>query len=288
MRALRYSRSAADSDWHPLLKVWPLRLREALSSLFYLHFDIDRKLFDRVRLEFAQGIFLRLQSTDREHKRMTIQGFTELVVSRRISKLAKAGGLMVDVGANYGYYTCIWAAGSKLNRVIAFEPSPRNIPALTHNVTSNRLEAQVEISSKAVGMSKGMGRFWLGPFEETGWGGLIKAPVRNSVVVEVVSLDDVLSVEKVDVLKIDTEGADTWVLIGARRLLSAQRIQHVFFEDNPKRRVALCISDSEAHCLLRSHGYTVEYLGNGQYHARLCDTENELCRRAGFKSRSYP
>lgn len=87
---------------HALLMVRPLRLREALSNLFFLRRPIDVGLFDRVNLEFARSVLLRLQAGDREHKRIAIQGFTELSVSRHISKLAQRGGLMVDVGANYG------------------------------------------------------------------------------------------------------------------------------------------------------------------------------------------
>ena len=49
----------------------------------------------------------------------------------------------------------------------------------------------------------------------------------------VVTLDEELKdVSFIDVLKIDTEGADTWVLEGAAFLLRQKRIRHVFFEEN--------------------------------------------------------
>lgn len=163
----------------------------------------------------------------------------------------------------------MWAAANSLNRVLSFEPSPKNISALAYNVRANRLESRVEVRCEAVGVSDCSGHFWLGPAHETGWGGLIPAAGANSVVVEIVSLDEALDGRSVDVLKIDTEGADTWVLTGACRSLAARRVQHVFFEDNPKRRVALGIPRWEAHRLLNTFGYNIKYLGDGQYHASI-------------------
>jgi FkbM family methyltransferase len=259
----------AAADGHLLLKVRPLRLREVLATYIALRQYIDERLFERVYLEFAPGICLRLRPSDREHKRMTIQGFTELSVSRRIRNLARLGGLMVDVGANYGYYTCIWAAANTCNRVVAFEPSPLNTQPLRSNIKSNGLGSQVDIRTEAVGLSNDVGHFWLGPREETGWGGLCLTATRESIKVKTVSLDQALPGVAISVLKIDTEGADTWVLIGAQNLLSERRIAHLFFEDNPERRKALGIPSSTAHDLLKSFGYDIEYLGNGQYHATI-------------------
>jgi FkbM family methyltransferase len=262
-------RPKAAVDRHLLLKVRPLKLREVLSKYIVLRQHLDERLFERVYLEFAPGIYLRLKPSDREHKRMTIQGFTELSVSRRIWKLARRGGLMVDVGANYGYYACIWAAGNVRNSVVAFEPSPLNIEPLRANIKSNGLDPQVNIRTEAVGLSNDLGHFWVGPREETGWGGLSLTATPDSVKVKIVSLDQALPNAVITVLKIDTEGADTWVLIGAQRLLAERRIVHVFFEDNPERRQALGIQCSAAHNLLKSFGYNVEYLGDGQYHATI-------------------
>jgi FkbM family methyltransferase len=256
---------------HLLLKLRPLWLREIVSTHFVLRRVIDKRLFEHVHLEFAPTVCLQLKPTDREHKRMTVQGFTELAVSRRIARLAKQGGLLVDVGANYGYYTCIWAAANASNRVIAFEPSPRNLGPLRRNISRNALGSQVDVRINAVGISSGQGHFWLGPEEETGWGGLLTTDKYDSVAVDVVSLDHGLSsvLEPINVLKVDTEGADTWVLSGARTLLANHQVTHVFFEDNPERRNALGISRVEAHQMLKCCGYKIEALGEGQYYAHV-------------------
>jgi hypothetical protein len=72
------------------------------------------------------------------------------------------------------------------------------------------------------------------------------------------------------VLKIDTEGADTWVLFGAERLLRLQRIEHIFYERNDVCMGWLGIQPGEAEEFLARLGYQVEPLargGDAQYHA---------------------
>jgi methyltransferase FkbM-like protein len=71
----------------------------------------------------------------------------------------------------------------------------------------------------------------------------------------------------VDVLKIDAEGSDTWVLYGAERLLKAKRIRHVFFEQHPGRMSGLGIEPTEAGRWLSALGYRLERLKGIEWHA---------------------
>jgi len=77
-------------------------------------------IFDNANLEFAPSISLKLMPTDVSHQQIAFLGYVELKVTSRISKLAKSGGLMIDVGANYGYYSCIWVAARTSNLVLAY------------------------------------------------------------------------------------------------------------------------------------------------------------------------
>ncbi|HEY9300706.1 MAG TPA: FkbM family methyltransferase, partial [Phormidium sp.] len=94
---------------------------------------------------------------------------------------------------------------------------------------------------------------------------------QNSVEVPVTSLDDFF-IDKdiiIDVLKIDTEGADTWVLQGAEGLLRSHKIRHIFFEENATRMAALGLLPGEAQAFLQSCGYQVERLGGNDWSAHL-------------------
>ena len=270
-----FNRVIPDSPERPLLmKLRPLLLREKLFwRLYKKQANKFLCLFENASLEFAPKISLKLMPTDISHQQIAFLGFIELAVSRWIAELAKAGSLMVDVGANYGYYSCIWAAAGEQNQVIAFEVSPKNSSALKMNVTRNRLQSQVKVYEKALGKEDGSFPFTLGPDDQSGWGGLLSKGQDNqdgTVEVQVVTLDDFLAKsehEHIDVLKIDTEGADTWVLQGAEHLLRSHKICHIFFEENTVRMSALGIQPGEAQNLLRDCGYRLEHLNSGEWYA---------------------
>jgi FkbM family methyltransferase len=175
--------------------------------------------------------------------------------------LARDGGRLVDVGANLGYFSLIWAAAREGNSVVAFEASPRNVALLGHNVETNHFSRQIEVRAQAVGQAAGEMDFDLGPQEQTGWGGLKLTSSERSQRVQVVRLEDVLGDEQIDLLKIDIEGADTWALMGAGRLLQNRRVKLVCWEQNKPRMRELDIPERQAVEFLASVGYKAAMMG---------------------------
>lgn len=254
------------------MKIKPLWLREKFFWKLYYQTNSFLELFENATLEFAPNISLQLMSTDISHKQIALLGFCELLPSRRIAQLAQAGGLMIDVGANYGYYSCMWAAANPKNRAVAFEASPRNFSALKLNLINNGLETQVEVYQIALGKELGSLPFTLGPEEQSGWGGFLVDREKGAIEVPVVSLDEQFiksNYNQIDVLKIDVEGADTWVLQGAKQLLRSRKIRHIFFEENIERMSALKVKPEDAQNLLRDCGYRLESLGTEQWYATI-------------------
>jgi len=254
-------------------KIPSLWLREKIFWHFYRKQMKNKKeLFCKASLAFAPNITLDLVSTDVSHQQIAALGYVELGVSRLIQGLAKSGGLMIDVGANYGYYSCIWASLWPSNQVIAFEASPKNLAPLQKNIANNQLDQQIQIYPLALSNQVGTLSFNIGPDNQTGWGGLSKENNANTVEVEVTTLDEIMKHydhQLISLLKIDVEGADTWVLEGAQQLLSNKKIRHIVFEENLSRMSQLGIEKGQAQNLLHEHGYCIQKLGNNEYHATL-------------------
>ena len=166
-----------------------------------------------------------------------------------------SGGIMVDVGANMGYFSMLWAKAKAGNKVYAFEPSTRILDILTHNISMNGLGAYIDVLPIAAGSSSDILRFWTGPEHETGHGGFSSDSDENTVPVVVVKLDDFF--ESIDVLKIDTEGADALVLEGCERLLREQKIKQIFFEVNKPRCLKLGVLPSLALDILQKNRYEI-------------------------------
>jgi FkbM family methyltransferase len=251
-----------------LRKIYPLWLRGKL----YFHWPARQRArpenFTEVSLEFAPVKLCALLNTDCGHRQIARLGFYELELSQRMAVLGRRGGLLVDVGANVGYFTTIWAGLNPQNEVYAFEPSPRNLAMLQKNVSGLLRPGGVKIFTEAVGKAAGVCHFDVGPEAQSGWGGLTTALSARTIPIKVRRLDDIIPVDKlVSVLKVDTEGADTWVLFGAENLLRHKRIQHIFFEANLERMAQLGIDADAAAGFLSDLDYQVSPLGGDEFYA---------------------
>lgn len=240
--------------------IYPLFLREKISWKIKKYFpNINDKT---ISLEFDKEIKLNLLKTDVAHQSIIFNGFYELGLTKTILNLGKKGGVFIDVGANYGYFSCLWASQNPRNSVLAFEASPVNVQPLSDNVIKNKLSERITIIPIALGKEKGILKFDLNnDSDQTGWGGLTINEKSSSIDVEVTTLDDYAeenNINKVEVLKIDTEGADTWVLYGAKNLLKEKKINHVFFENNISRMNLLNIDQNEARIFLEKLDYKVK------------------------------
>ena len=132
---------------------------------------------------------------------------------------------VVDVGANVGYYTLMFAqVVGPAGRIIAIEPSPENLPELKLNIECNKLR-NVEIVPKAVGNSR----------KEVGLRSGINSGVvrddKRSYSVEQDLIDNIIT-EPIDLIKIDVEGYEEFALEGAERVLSEYR-PTLFLEVHP-------------------------------------------------------
>jgi FkbM family methyltransferase len=183
-------------------------------------------------------------------------GFYELAASQCLVQWARKGGLFVDVGANMGYFSLLWAGVNSAGRVIAFEAAPRNIALFQDNIRQNHLSERIFLVPKAAGERAGTIAFETGPADQTGWGGISAGGGKGAIEVPLVRLDQELADTRIDVLKVDVEGADTWVLRGCETLLRKKLIGIILFEQNTTRMARLGIAPGEAQSFLRELGYT--------------------------------
>ncbi|WP_420385213.1 FkbM family methyltransferase [Roseivirga sp.] len=266
--------SKSDTIWQRLIRqllrtIYPLKLREKLSyRLQGLFPDLGEQ---NVSFEYNRSLRFDLSKKDIGHIPIIYNGFYEKEVTKVVLRLAKQGGILIDVGANYGYFSCIWAYQNKKNRAHAFEASSLNITPLKNNIDKNNLTSQVKVVPYALGKENGVLNFCHErEKQQTGWGGFTLDKKRKSELVEVQTLDTYTQINKIttiDLLKIDTEGADAWVLQGASQLLKEQRIKHIFFEHNQPRMALLKVGLDTAKNLLEGNGYVVQALSEMEYYS---------------------
>ena len=204
-------------------------------------------------------------------------GVYEWDVTQCMSKRLPVDGVFVDIGANAGFFT-IWSAlrAGSGGHVYSFEPQPEMYALLRENVLLNLLE-NVSTFSTALGDSIGTVRLAL----SAGDTGLAHIVIDETADVEQTSvpietLESCLGpLPRLDMMKIDVEGAELRVLKGAASYLSGDNPPILFVEvvDRHLQR----LGDSEAALLefLRGFGYQpysvstggdlVEYISSGRH-----------------------
>jgi FkbM family methyltransferase len=149
-------------------------------------------------------------------------------VTAELRRLLQPGMVLVDLGANVGYFTLLAATlVGPQGKVIAFEPNPETCVLLRQSIAVNGL-SQVELHPYAA--AEKAQTFTL---EAPGGGsnGRIvefsaEARARPSLFtqIEAVALDDFLAAEsRIDVIKMDIEGAEARAVQGMGQLIRRHR-----------------------------------------------------------------
>ena len=174
-----------------------------------------------------------------------------------LETILSPGKTFVDVGANLGMYTLV---ASRIvgppGRVIAFEPSLQSFPTLKENISLNGF---TNVLAVRVALCDKTGEAFLYHGSDPGKNSLRSDPNAElkGETVATRSLDEVLdqaAVKTVDVIKMDVEGAEELVLLGANRVVSSQR-PVILFEINPEASSRLGLSSHGAWDLLAALGY---------------------------------
>jgi FkbM family methyltransferase len=142
-----------------------------------------------------------------------------------VSSKIKQGDVVLDIGANIGYYTLIFAKLVGQNgKVFAFEPEPANFRLLEKNVSVNG-SSNVIPEQKAVSNRNEKKKLYLNK-QNAGMHTIYKSKNANlsSVEIETVSLDNYFSNYrgKIDFIKMDIEGSEYTALEGMQTILKRQ------------------------------------------------------------------
>lgn len=196
-----------------------------------------RKRLKTVRLDW--GVQMKCGS-DYSQRRLLEQRQWEPHLSKVFFDVVKPGDLVVDVGANIGYFSLL---GSKLvgpeGRVVAFEPSLRCFRRLCEHLVMNRCDNVIPLNLALSDAQKALVLSQPPDYNE-GVGTLRPVEDWAKELVVATTLDNLLPPElwaRVSVVKIDTEGWDYFCLRGMEQRLASHRpvilaeINAAFYED---------------------------------------------------------
>lgn len=219
--------------------------------------------------EVASRFRMCLDLRDIFQRQIYFTGAYDRHLTRLFTSLVEPGDVVVDGGANIGYYSllsasCVGPRGA----VHAFEPAPHAFEVLQDNVRLNQFscvrssplalwreasDLTLEIPTDG---TSGLGVDWAATVAVLGRGRLIK--------VQACALDAYAKTHHIEIIKLvklDVEGSELAVLEGMTRLLTEQRVDYLVSEVNTFLLDALGIGPGSVLTRMHAHGYRCYAVG---------------------------
>ena len=226
------------------MKVRPAPLASLLKKLL----RVKRQV-----VEAKEGKFLIDPVSEFGNELRTTKGYepeTEAII-----RTLKPSDVFVDVGANEAYFTVM--AAKRCQRVIAVEPQPRLQSVIKANLELNDCQ-NVTVYECVISDQPGELELFLSSDRNTG-STSVKQTTRYpqaKIKVEAKTLPQILNgVERVDLLKLDVEGAEYDIILGSPDTFKSGIIKRMALEIHPKALKPEQIA--EIRTFLNSCGYRI-------------------------------
>jgi len=244
----------------PIIKFFRNRL------LFYLRQDV-------IEID-GHKMFLDHQDSLGLSKHGVFEPFETEICKREI----KPGDVVVDVGANIGYYTLIFArlVGPQ-GKVYAFEPDPYVYGILKANVEANGYK-NVILEQKAVSNWLGEANLHLSPGNLGDHRLYDSNDGRPTIAVEVITLDNYFEYRenRVDFIKMDIQGAEPGAFSGMISLIQSNENLKLTSEFWPAGLQRFGIGAEEYLEMVQNAGFNFFEIDESIKKLRLLEVSNIL------------
>ncbi len=237
-------------------------------------------------LRYENGIAFNISTKKNSmSKSLILQEHTESNETKFLKKIIKPGHIVLDVGANMGWYSIHfskWVGQS--GKIFAFEPVPEIYEELTSNINLNFCQ-NIIVFNCALGNQNESVLFNVSDFEGGSGASSENLKFGKEIKVSKRKLDDVMNeqnLDNIDFLKIDIEGGELNMLKGAEKLIE-------------KYKPKLLLEIVDIHCdrfqylpedvcnFLFNKGYDGFYIGN-EHSKKLNDINIDELEKPNLKN----
>jgi FkbM family methyltransferase len=189
--------------------------------------------------------------------RIALRRAYEPHVARVFRDLLRPGMHVIDLGANIGYYAMLAAARvGPAGHVSAFEPDPANAALLARSAAANGF-GNIALFNCAAAAATGVVELAM----DDSNGRLVRGGTPGARRVQAVALDTLLGPRhRVELVKMDIEGAEGLALAGMERLLRASRPTLICEFSPPALRAVSCMEPEAFLDRLRALGYKLQVI----------------------------
>ena len=203
----------------------------------------------------------------------------EPIETELFKKEIKDGDIVVDIGANIGYFTLLMAKLVGINgKIISFEPEPSNFTLLNKNVIINNYQ-NVTLEKKGISDYNGRCKFFLST-DAPGMHSLHKIDSKGEEInIDVIKLDEYFNttglIDKISLIKIDVEGAELQVLNGMKTILKNKKLK-LLIEFIPKHLEKHGTNPDDILKILEKNNFKIYHINEKTKKLELKNTKNIL------------
>lgn len=212
-----------------IIRWYSLHLSFSQKGLKYFESLLKRFHLQKERFvkKLPGGLLMEVSINDHIEKYLFWYGAYEKKEVTTMQTLLNADSVVVDIGANIGYYSLMAAQKAAAGNIYSFEPVTNNLQKLERNISLNGL-AIIHPIQAAISNVSGSTTIYISDDDNSGMSGLRSAEnfSGQSETVKCLTLDEAVleyNLPKIDLIKIDVEGSEVNVLQGMKRIRTEQR-----------------------------------------------------------------
>lgn len=254
--------------WHPFIDETRWQLNRLVRS--------RRRVIGNVQ---GYKMFLDIEENGIE-RHLFLYGCWEPECTRIFKEMLPEGAKVLELGANIGYYALLAALSAE--RVYAIEPEPHNVALLRANVALNLWDDRIEVYELAASDSVGKASLYVS--ENRAEHKLAESsdlPRGSYIDIETTTIDEFLKGKEVDVIRMDVEGAEWFIIKGMRNILEGNNPLILIIEVHPNFIRDYGGDPIVMLKLLLNAGFKIKYLV-------IYERENSFSIRRCIKGIAFP
>jgi len=201
-------------------------------------FDILNCFFYKNGVIPVNGSLMKLNPRDKGlSKDLRLYKKREHFSTDFMKEFIKEDDIIIDIGANIGYYALLEAKLAKKGRVYAIEPVPESRKILEENIKLNGYN-NISVYPYAISNKNGTNKMYV--YDKKNWSSFIKNSswkIVQEVQTNTIKLDDFIRYcinKKPQVIRMDTEGHEYEIISGMQKTLDSKIPLKLFIEFHPK------------------------------------------------------
>ena len=185
---------------------------------------LNKFILKAIRKKMVNVNGLKLYLDKKDSLNLSINTNYEPIETKFVKDKVKKGQIVVDVGANIGYYTTLLASlVGETGKVYAFEPDRENYELLKRNISANNLSNVIAENMAVSDVTCEIEMFYS---NDKGDQRIYNSnDGRSSYKVKAITLDDYFKSinEEIHFLKMDIQGAEGMALIGMKTTINKNK-----------------------------------------------------------------